>query len=220
MQFILNEHHRNTPDDELLEDIKKVATVLNQDTVTIADYNQYGKFHATTLVRRFGSWFICLDKAGLNPSRSKINITNEELFEELERVWIKLGKQPSYSEMRDYSKFSIGTYEKRFGGWRNTLKAFVSYVNESASNYERLPIRDEGRIIHHTSRNITLRTRFLVMQRDNFKCCMCGRSPATTAGLELHIDHIVPWSKGGETVIDNLQTLCSDCNLNKSDLIQ
>ncbi|MCI5815572.1 HNH endonuclease [Ruminococcus sp.] len=47
---------------------------------------------------------------------------------------------------------------------------------------------------------------------------MCGRSPSTTIGLELHIDHIIPWSMGGETVIDNLQTLCSDCNLGKSNL--
>ena len=72
--------------------------------------------------------------------------------------------------------------------------------------------------VHKTKRDINLRLRFLVMKRDDFKCCMCGRSPATTPGLELHIDHIVPWSKGGETVIGNLQTLCSDCNLGKSDL--
>lgn len=71
---------------------------------------------------------------------------------------------------------------------------------------------------HKTKRNISLRMCFLVMQRDSFKCCMCGRSPATTPGLELHIDHIVPWSKGGETVIDNLQTLYSDCNLGKGNL--
>ncbi len=72
--------------------------------------------------------------------------------------------------------------------------------------------------MHKTKRDINLRMRFLVMKRDNFKCCMCGRSPATTPGLELHIDHIKPWSKGGETVIDNLQTLCSDCNLGKSNI--
>ncbi len=35
-------------------------------------------------------------------------------------------------------------------------------------------------------------------------------------GVELHVDHTVPWSKGGETVLGNLRTLCSDCNLGKS----
>ena len=71
---------------------------------------------------------------------------------------------------------------------------------------------------HKTSRDINLRLRFQVLERDNFKCCMCGRSPASTPGLALQVDHIKPYSKGGETVIDNLQTLCKDCNLGKSNL--
>lgn len=73
---------------------------------------------------------------------------------------------------------------------------------------------------HKTSRTINLRTRFLVLQRDNFCCCKCGASPAKDQTVELQIDHIIPWSKGGETVIDNLQTLCSKCNLGKSNLTQ
>ena len=57
------------------------------------------------------------------------------------------------------------------------------------------------------------------MARDNFKCRICGKSPATDPKITLHIDHIIPWSKGGETIFENLQTLCSECNLGKSDLI-
>jgi len=56
------------------------------------------------------------------------------------------------------------------------------------------------------------------MKRDNFKCQLCGRNPATEAGVILHVDHIVPWSKGGETEIGNLQTLCMQCNLGKGDI--
>ena len=66
---------------------------------------------------------------------------------------------------------------------------------------------------------MNLRTRFIVMQRDKFKCCVCGASPAKDSSVELQVDHIIPWAKGGETVIDNLQTLCSKCNLGKSDLM-
>ena len=33
---------------------------------------------------------------------------------------------------------------------------------------------------------------------------------------EMHGDHIVPWSKGGKTDRDNLQMLCIECNLKKS----
>ncbi|MCW5775769.1 MAG: HNH endonuclease [Phycisphaeraceae bacterium] len=31
----------------------------------------------------------------------------------------------------------------------------------------------------------------------------------------LHVDHILAWSNGGETVLANLQTLCDRCNLGK-----
>lgn len=72
---------------------------------------------------------------------------------------------------------------------------------------------------HKTKREIGLQLRFKVFKRDNFKCCLCGASPAKDPTVELHVDHIIPWSKGGETTIDNLQTLCSKCNIGKSDSI-
>ena len=221
MKFELNDFHRNTSDEELLNDLKAVSNIINKDNVTMEEYNQYGKYHSTTLTRRFGSWFLCLQKAQLQMSRSKIGISNEALFDNIEKVWIKLGKQPSYTQMEEYGEFSIGTYTKRFGGWRKALEAFVDYVNSTEIKIdESEPTSDTTSDVanHITRRDINLRMRFIVMKRDNFKCCMCGRSPATTPGLELHIDHIIPWSKGGETVIDNLQTLCSDCNLGKSNL--
>ena len=68
-----------------------------------------------------------------------------------------------------------------------------------------------------TTRVISDKLRYKVLKRDNFKCCACGASPAKDPSVELHIDHIIPWSKGGETTFDNLQTLCSRCNLGKSD---
>ena len=57
-----------------------------------------------------------------------------------------------------------------------------------------------------------------VFKRDNYTCVECGAKKED--GATLHIDHIIPVSKGGTDELDNLQTLCSDCNLNKSDVIQ
>jgi hypothetical protein len=54
--------------------------------------------------------------------------------------------------------------------------------------------------------------RFKVLRRDGFTCTYCGRRPPD---VELHVDHEVPHSAGGETVIDNLRTACRDCNLGK-----
>lgn len=110
MKFALNEYHRDIPDEELTEDLIRVAKLLEKDSVTIDDYNHYGRFHATTLTGRFKSWFSCLEKAGLQTPRSKLIISDKELFEELENMWIKLRKQPSYSQMSDVSGFSVGAY--------------------------------------------------------------------------------------------------------------
>ena len=69
----------------------------------------------------------------------------------------------------------------------------------------------------NSSRTISDKLRYQILKRNNFKCCACGASPAKDPSVELHIDHIVPYSKGGKTIIENLQTLCSKCNLGKSD---
>ncbi len=68
-----------------------------------------------------------------------------------------------------------------------------------------------------STRVISNKLRYKVLKRDNFKCCACGASPAKDPSVELHIDHITPWSKGGETTFENLQILCSRCNIGKGD---
>ena len=56
--------------------------------------------------------------------------------------------------------------------------------------------------------------RYGVLKRDNNRCRICGAS--AQEGAKLHVDHIIPVSKGGKTSMDNLQTLCDRCNLGKS----
>lgn len=68
-------------------------------------------------------------------------------------------------------------------------------------------------------RDPSTRLRFEVLARDRFTCRFCGASPTKDPEVSLHIDHIIPWSKGGKTTLENLQTLCSKCNLGKSDTL-
>lgn len=63
---------------------------------------------------------------------------------------------------------------------------------------------------------MTKKMRDAIKVRDNFTCCTCGNSTHTEPNLLLEIDHIIPVSKGGYTVEDNLQTLCWKCNRAKS----
>jgi len=54
--------------------------------------------------------------------------------------------------------------------------------------------------------------RMRVMQRDDFRCRICGRRSADDVDLELHIHHIRPWAQGGITQDENLITLCHTCH--------
>jgi 5-methylcytosine-specific restriction endonuclease McrA len=62
------------------------------------------------------------------------------------------------------------------------------------------------------SRHIPASVRVSVLHRDGYKCVFCGRSPKQ---VQLEVDHIVPFSKGGSNDLSNLQTLCFDCNRGK-----
>ena len=52
-----------------------------------------------------------------------------------------------------------------------------------------------------------------VWRRDGGKCVYCGSTE------NLQFDHIIPFSKGGATTVENLQLLCQKCNLQKSNKI-
>ena len=216
---------------EFIEDVIRVAEELGIKTLTIGEYKRLGKFHYLYPYNHYGvNWNIILKMAGLESTPFRLGhgkeITNEELFADIERVWIKIGRQPTITDLKKgYFEFSQNTFCRRFGGWRKTLIAFVDYINSNkdketnvAKNICEETIEEKYPIHQKGSREPNLRLRFKVMQRDNFKCCICGRSPSTDPSVILVIDHIYPWAKGGETTYENLQTLCSECNLGKSDL--
>ena len=60
--------------------------------------------------------------------------------------------------------------------------------------------------------------RYDILNRDNFTCVICGAS--SKQGARLHVDHIIPISKGGKSVPSNLRTLCERCNIGKSNKIE
>ena len=228
-------------DEDYFEDLLKISTNLSKDTVTFEEYKMYGSFSAESIFKRYKKWDDFLVAAGLKPTGlARHKILELTLFDEIERIWTSLGRQPTSTDIinSSISKYSLDTYKRRFGGWRKTLEAFVLYINTNFDNEPTDNIALEIKIddksgtnkilqnnnddillrIRKTSRNINLRLRFKVLNRDNFTCVMCGASPAKSPNVELPFDHVVPWSKGGETVLDNLQTLCANCNLGKSNI--
>lgn len=217
MVFQLEREHRNIPDSELLADIQRVAAEVGNRRLTWAAYLNAGSFGAETIRKRFGSWNAALEAAGVSVGK-RWRVPDEELFANLAELWTRLGRQPRRADLgRAGSKFSSSTYEQRFRGWRKALEAFVAFANANEPPAQG-PISRAGFSGRGTPRQPSLRLRFKVMRRDRFRCSQCGVSPARDPGIELHVDHVVPWSRGGVTTLANLVTLCSNCNIGKSDL--
>jgi hypothetical protein len=220
--FKIQLRRRNVPDDELLADIKNCAEVLTKNSITAVEYTKNGAFGVNTILRRFKSWNAALEIAGLvAPNRQ--NIPDSELFENLANVWISIGHQPFGREMdksNGVSVIALGTYEKRFGSWNNALMAFDQYINNGIISDSKSEIKPSAtpQAKKRTTRKVNWRLRAQVLIRDNCICQMCGASPAKNPSITLHADHVKPWAKGGETVLENLQTLCHVCNIGKSDM--
>lgn len=210
--------NRKVTDPEILADLVSVANQLGKQSLSMEEYHKTGLYDTSTVSRRFGTWNKALEKAGLD-ARNSFH-TEQELLDNLYNVWIAKGKQPTRNDMNDHtiSIVSSGAYIRKYGNWSKALIAFIAYINDTSSSIEVPKLDNQIDTKTRSSRDVNLRLRFRVLQRDNFRCKLCGASPATDSSVVLHVDHIIPFSKGGETTLDNLQTLCSKCNLGKSNL--
>ncbi|OYQ39552.1 homing endonuclease associated repeat-containing protein [Flavobacterium aurantiibacter] len=209
-------------DSELISELKKIAKKLDKDELSQTDFNKNSGLSASSICRRFGSWKEALKMAGLQEVKMAKRYTLEDYFENLLLVWTHYGRQPYYREMDSPpSGISVGAYEKRWGKWSSALKAFIDFMDNDNStfkeelNYEHKIVTKTERIKQINRRDIPLGLRYKVLSRDRFRCVKCGSSPALDLACKLHLDHIIPFSKGGLTTLENLQTTCSSCNLGK-----
>lgn len=88
---------------------------------------------------------------------------------------------------------------------RNKKDGFINAIERGRMTYK----KKENK---YRRKGITLKKRYQIMERDGFRCKLCGGK------YELEIDHIIPISHGGCNNDENLQTLCWYCNHGKSQL--
>ncbi|HXU92202.1 MAG TPA: HNH endonuclease [Gallionella sp.] len=189
--------------------------------------NQLG-VDAGNITRKFGKWQDLLREVGISSVPLGRRYTDEECFENIVALWTHYGRQPNFAELNQPpSTVGSKAYIRRWGGWRAALGAFIKYINQEPQTAQEIVSEKSSSEIAASPtpsatppRSISLSLRYKVLSRDRFRCVICGRSPAKDSNVELHVDHIHPWSKGGQNTEENLRTLCFDCNLGKGDKIE
>ena len=94
-------------------------------------------------------------------------------------------------------------------GRREVIMFKLSAVKDDSGSGEQQPSDLE------VSRLIPSAVKLHVWQRDGGRCVVCGATD------NLHFDHIIPYSKGGTSLLaENIQLLCARHNLAKRDRIE
>ena len=120
-------------DGDLIADMQRVAAGYGAGALPARLYQSHGKYSHTTASKRFGSWNAALKTAGLQVL-NKFDVPDEELFANLEQVWLALGRQPRKRDLRPpVSRYSERPYARRFGAWRESLEAFVRWADTTSA---------------------------------------------------------------------------------------
>lgn len=218
---------RSMSNADIIQQMRDLAAKLCVDELSVRQVTEHLPFSGSTLRTRWGTAHAAFEAAGLTPKTLGNRYSDEDCFQNLLTVWTRHRRPPKYSEMALLpSKVGGKAYMLRFGTWNKALAAFVERVNaESAAPSPEQepgtqPTLDDAqepdpRRKAEDARDIPLGLRFRVLHRDRFKCVLCGDHPARNAECRLHVDHILPWSRGGKTRDDNLRTLCAGCNVGR-----
>jgi hypothetical protein len=218
-----NQSARRMSDEALLRELQNVRTENGSAALTAEAFDMRSTVTSSTALRsRFGSWHAALLKAGIRVSDHGKRYTDEDCFNNLVNVWTHYGRQPEFREL-GMSPSAVGpkAYIVRWKTWRKAVKAFVEWANAGESTEPELcpePLAERSVRIEtepEYRHDVPSRLRWKVIVRDRFRCVACGRSPANDLTIVLHVDHISPHADGGKTAMENLQTLCQDCNLGK-----
>jgi len=102
-------------------------------------------------------------------------------------------------------------------GRKNQYPKFITRYSRQLNRASKLPNRKQrSKVTDFYSSKQWKEARYIVLSKSEGRCQLCGASASD--GVQIHVDHIKPRSTHPELELDldNLGTLCSDCNLGKS----
>lgn len=215
-------------DRQIVHVLRAIARRKKSKVLIRRDVEDDDRLSLSMLRRRFGSWPAVLAAAGLRRSRCGQKHSRQACLDNLIAVARHTGRIPRWHDLqRPPSLIGAPAYRRHFGSWKRALKVLVEQLNAAArrrsgdqrglrpvaAKRKRLDPRRSR--LAAARRRVAPAMRFRILARDRFRCVLCGDSPAVDPRCKLHVDHIVPFSKGGRTTSGNLRTLCAACNIGR-----
>lgn len=155
-----------------------------------------------------------VDQPMHNPGRG---LTQNGLFYDAAHAYKDKKKDPELIKVYEKIRSGIWAYNgifKLIDSWQensNARKVF-KFKLEMVKGAQRSAVKQKD--IDH-DRLIPTSVKLEVWKRDKGKCVTCGSID------NLHFDHIIPYSKGGSSLVaENIQIMCARHNIDKKDKIE
>lgn len=147
-------------------------------------------------------------------------MAGQKVTEEFWEKFKSLRTKKDVFKAKKESKKIINPVSFDKGGWewkpqKSDIPKAIFNKKSAAKGKRKLISRKDNADFYSSREWLSLRVR--VLEKYECKCMMCGRSPRDHK-VVIHVDHIKPRSKHPELSLEisNLQLLCNECNLGKS----
>lgn len=114
--------------DAIIKEIQRLAHEKGVNLIKRSDFTAETGISSYQIYNAFDGWREACKLAGLDVNDQNIPISNNDLFEEMRRVFLSIGNVCNKTKFQRESKYSSGTYKKRFGRWQDVLWAFRQWL--------------------------------------------------------------------------------------------
>jgi hypothetical protein len=199
---------------ELIADLQRVANEIGSPP-SWNEYDEYGNYSSRIVSIKFGGLIEARVEAGLGRGPSKPErIPTDRLLMDIRKVDGNISHSIREVDIEEHGSYALDTYVRRFGSWREAVKAVGIEPNTIWHEGEDNPAW-KGGVSHNYSSREWREKRADAIKRDAGRCRICGMSVVEhfeEYGRSIDVHHIKRVDDfedpSNSHFLENLITLC------------